>query len=77
MKVADPRFVPYDLIVEIRNRQNDNIYEWLEWVVPTDDDIKKLQTKLRVKELYNSVKFYAGFKREDTPTNFEPTLLGV
>lgn len=77
MKVADPRFVPHELIVEIRNRQNDQDYEWLEWVVPTDDEIKKLQTKLRVKEIYNSVKFYPGFTREDTPKDFEPTILGV
>jgi hypothetical protein len=77
LKVADPRFVPYDYIVEIRNRQNDGIREWLEWIVPTDEEIKNLARRLNVKEVYNSVSFYPGYTREETPIDFEPTDMGA
>lgn len=78
LKVADPRFVPPELIVEIRNRQtelltlpsneqpNDGI-NWLEWIAPNEDLIKRLCTKLKLKELYNSVRFPRGWTREETP----------
>lgn len=76
LKVADPRFVPHEYIVEIRNRQNDGIAEWLEWVVPTDEEIQAVTKKLRVEEIYNSVPFYPDFSREATPIDFIPTDMG-
>jgi hypothetical protein len=70
-KVADPRFVPYEYIVAVRNKQIQNQEEWLKWVVPTDDDIKKFCTECKIKEIYNSVNFLSGWKREDTPTDYD------
>lgn len=70
-RIADPRFVEYDLIVEIRNRQNEGVEEWLDWIVPNDDMIKRLCTKLGVNDLYNSVKFLMGWTREETPKDYE------
>jgi hypothetical protein len=69
-KIADPRFIPYDTIVEMRNRQLQLIPEWLEWIVPDEVTLKMLRRETGVKELYNSVKFPPGFTREETPSNF-------
>jgi len=69
-KMADPRFIPYELIVEIRNRQQQGDPDWLQWMVPTDADIKTLKTNLKVKEVYNSVNFRDGWTREATPKDF-------
>ncbi len=71
-KVADPRFIPYEDIVEIRKKQVQLDPEWLQWVVPDDFTLKQLRTDTGVDELYNSVKFPPGFTREETPTNFTP-----
>jgi len=73
-RVADPRFVPYEYIVEIRNRQIQGEREWLDWVVPTDQQIKETATKCKVKELYNSVDFYQGYTREETTHDHIPVF---
>lgn len=81
-KVADPRFVPPEYIVEIRNRQIEQSMEgpptdskqlnWLDWIVPDEDTIKRLCTKLKLKQgLYNSVRFPKGCTREETPIDDE------
>lgn len=66
-KIADPRFIPYELIVEIRNRQNEAIQEWLEWIVPDDNTIEAIAKRAGVKEIYNSVHFARGLTREESP----------
>jgi hypothetical protein len=73
-QIADPRFIPYEYIVEIRNRQSQGIREWLDWVVPTDIQIKELSTKCKVKEIYNSVDFYQGYTREETTHDHIPVF---
>lgn len=67
LKIADPRFVQYEHIVEIRNRQVQGEKEWLAWIVPTDKQIKEVAVKAGIKEVYNSVRFPQGWTREDTP----------
>lgn len=64
-KVADPRFIPYGLIVRIRNRINSNDPEFTQWSVPTDKWIKSFENKIGM-PAYNSVHFPAGWQREDT-----------
>lgn len=75
-QIADPRFVPHEYIVEIRNRQNEqttskltklNGIDWTNWIVPNEDTIKRLCTKIGIKDLYNSVRFPRGCTREETP----------
>ena len=75
LKIADPRFVPYEYIVEIRNRQIQNEPEWMQWWTPTDKEIKSVADKLNISKpslVYNSVKFPHGFTREETPVDFVP-----
>jgi hypothetical protein len=74
LKIADPRFIPYEFIVEIRNKQNDGDPEWLTWYAPTDKELKQYEPllKLPVSRFFNSVEFPEGFRHEDTPVNFVP-----
>ena len=75
LKIADPRFVPYEYIVEIRNRQVQNEPEWMQWWTPTDKEIKTVADKLNISKpslVYNSVKFPNGFGMEETPVDFVP-----
>lgn len=71
-KVADPRFIPYEDIVAIRNKQIQLDPDWLKWIVPDEVTLQRLRTETGVDELYNSVKFPRGFTREETPTNWTP-----
>lgn len=71
-KIADPRFIPYEDIVLIRNKQVQLDPDWLDWIVPDEVTLQRLRTETGVDELYNSVKFRKGFTREETPINFEP-----
>jgi len=71
LKIADPRFVPHDYIVKIRDRQNDGDEEWLEWIVPDEKELRTLRRYLQVDELYNSVHFPQGWTREETPIDYE------
>lgn len=72
LKVADPRFVPPEAIEAIRVKQIQLDPEWMKWRVPDEKTIKELRSKLKLKELYNSVRFRPGFTREETPVNFQP-----
>lgn len=78
LKIADPRFVPPEYITELRNRKIEQLTtkkytgtNWLEWIVPDEDTIKGLKIRLKLKELYNSVRFPKGCTREETPEGFE------
>jgi hypothetical protein len=70
-KIADPRFVPPELIVEIRNRQNEGIEEWLHWIVPDDKTLDNIRVLIKRDEIYNSVRFSIGWTREDTPHDYD------
>ena len=75
LKIADPRFVEYEKIVEIRNRLVQQDPEWQDWIVPTDDQLKKIAASLRVRKIeniYNSIKFMHEYSREATPKDFIP-----
>lgn len=75
LKIADPRFVEYEKIVEIRNRLVQQDPDWIDWIVPTDDQLKKIATSLgvrKVENIYNSVKFLNPYTREATPKDFVP-----
>lgn len=73
-QVADPRFVEYEAIVEIRNRQIRGEDAWLKWIVPTDKDLQTIsrQLELDIPNIFNSVIFAPGFTREETPKDFIP-----
>jgi hypothetical protein len=71
-KIADPRFIPYEDIVAIRNKQIQLDPDWLDWIVPDEVTLQRLRTETGVDELYNSVKFRKGFTREETPVNYVP-----
>lgn len=71
-KIADPRFVPPEYLVEIRNRQIQGDKEWLQWIVPNEKEIAHLKRFLGIKELYNSVNFAMGWTREETPIDYDP-----
>jgi hypothetical protein len=71
-KKADPRYIPYEQILDIRTRQINNEKEWLDWIVPKDAYIELLKQKFGVDELYNCVQFNEGLTREETPIDFKP-----
>ena len=70
--IADPRFLEYEAIVEIRNRQIRGEEEWLKWVVPSDKDLQEISRHLQldIPNIFNSVIFAPGFTREETPKDF-------
>ena len=70
LQIADPRFVPEEYIVALRDKQNQG--EWLDWTVPTQTTIQRLCTRFQLDDLYNSMKFPMGWTREETPNDFEP-----
>jgi hypothetical protein len=72
--VADPRFLEYEAIVEIRNRQIRGEEQWLKWVVPSDKDLQDISRELQldIPDIFNSVTFAPGFTREETPKDFIP-----
>jgi hypothetical protein len=83
LKVADPRFIPHDQIVGLRNKQLQN--EFMDWSVPNEEDIRELRLKInenleidyRIRsneQVYNSVFFDKGSTLEDTPDDFEPFI---
>jgi hypothetical protein len=73
LKIADPRFIPPDYIENIRNFQLQGHQDWLEWIVPNEENLKRLQTETKQKDgLYNTVKFRPGWRKEDTPLDFRP-----
>lgn len=72
--IADPRFLEYEAIVEIRNRQIRGEEQWLKWVVPSDKDLQEISRKLQldIPNIFNSIIFAPGFTREETPKDFIP-----
>lgn len=64
-KIADPRFVEYTKIVAIRNAINNGDPQWAEWTAPTDKEIQTLCSLIGVDDLYNSISFLKGYRRED------------
>lgn len=73
LKIADPRFIPPEYIENIRNFQLQGHQDWLEWIVPNEEILKQLQYETKQKDgLYNTVKFRSGWRKEDTPIDFQP-----
>lgn len=64
-KIADPRFITYEEIVQIRNRINSEDKEWSGWRVPTDTILTELSAKIG-RELYDSVSFLPHLTRAKT-----------
>lgn len=67
-KVADPRFVPPELIDKLRERKNSADPNWADWTVPPIKWIESFEKKIGM-PAYNSVKFRIGYTREDTPVD--------
>lgn len=65
-KVADPRFVPPELLSKLRDRVNSADPEWQDWSVPPIRWIEQFERLIGM-EAYNSVHFPVGWTREDTP----------
>jgi hypothetical protein len=75
LKIADPRFVEYEKIVEIRNRLVQQDPDWVDWIAPTYDQLKKIAATFgfrNIEQIYNSVKFLHAYSREATPKDFIP-----
>lgn len=75
LKIADPRFVEYEKIVEIRNRLVQKDPDWEDWYVPTEDQLKDIARSLgvrKIENIYNSISFPPGYTREETPHDFVP-----
>lgn len=73
LKIADPRFIPPEYIENIRNFQLQGHQDWLEWIVPNEEILKQLQTETKQRDgLYNTVKFRKGWRKADTPLDFQP-----
>lgn len=65
-KVADPRFMTHEEIIEIRNQQLQGNPDWLSWVVPGEEELKTFRSKANVTTIFNSVKFREGFGYQET-----------
>lgn len=65
-KIADPRFITYEEIVQIRNRINSDDPEWKDWRVPTDTILTELAAKIPAPEIYDSVSFLPHLTRIKT-----------
>lgn len=66
LKIADPRFIPPDLIEKLRDRKNSEDPQWQDWSVPPAKWIKSFERTIGM-EAYNSVRFPQGYTREETP----------
>lgn len=65
-KVADPRFVPPELIERLRERQNSEDPQWVDWTVPPISWIESFEKKIGM-SAYDSVQFRIGYTRLETP----------
>jgi len=65
-KVADPRFIPPELLSKLRDRVNSADPDWLDWSVPPLKWIDQFERLIGM-EAYNSVHFPPGWTREETP----------
>lgn len=65
-KIADPRFIPYEQIYDIRSRINSGDEEWLQWRVPTDKQIEEIQRIIGIDSIYDSIRFLPHLTRQAT-----------
>jgi len=65
-KVADPRFIPHDKIVLLRDRKNSGDPQWADWSVPPDSFLDQLHRTVHRDSMYDTIEFPKFCTREET-----------